>query len=195
MLQIPIIILAAGASSRLGSAKQLLPWGNSTLIEHTVQTALASRMGNVYVVLGANIRQIKPKLQHLPVSIVINRKFMDGISTSIQAGLTKVLKDDPETDAVVLCLADQPFLTPQIITQLAITHYTSKLPLIHCQYARHLTGPPSLIQRKYFSYLKKLTGDTGAKKIFSQFPDDVGIVEFEKGQIDIDSWEDYAQLK
>jgi len=120
---------------------------------------------------------------------------MNGLSTSIKTGLEHALKDNPDVEAVIFCLADQPFLDSLVLRQLAILFYTSRQPLIHCQYKRALTGPPSLIGRKYFPFIKKLTGDAGAKKVFSQFPDDVGIVEFPKGDIDIDTWSDYSELE
>lgn len=194
-MEIPIIVLAAGESSRLGRPKQLLPWKGSTLLSRTVQTAIESGIGEVYVVIGASARLIKPELENYPVQIIINRQYMNGLSTSLKTGLEHATKDNPQSEAVIFCLADQPYLDSLVLRQLAISFYTSKQPLIHCQYKRALTGPPSLIGKKYFPFIKKLTGDAGAKKVFSQFPDDVGIVDFPNGEIDIDTWADYTQLE
>ena len=102
---IAIVILAAGKGRRMGRTKQLLPWGEGTLVEHAIQNALASEAGEVYIVLGAVAEIIAKRVNHLPVQQVWNPNWESGMGSSLKAGLEAL----PRTcDAALFMLVDQP---------------------------------------------------------------------------------------
>src|SRR5690606_27250627 len=104
------IILAAGSSSRMGTIKQLLPWGNSTLIGHSIEQALNSEANEVYVVLGAHYEKIKKKIDNFPVTIIKNENWGSGMGTSISVAVNYILKKKIPMDGLMITLSDQPLI-------------------------------------------------------------------------------------
>ena len=82
-LNITLVILAAGASTRMGTPKQLLPWGENNLINHTINTALRTGAKKIVIVLGANKDIIKKEVDHFPITVLINEQWQQGLGTSI----------------------------------------------------------------------------------------------------------------
>src|SRR3954451_14628645 len=107
-MMISIVILAAGTSSRLGQPKQLLDLGGEPLLRHTLRNALASRAGEVVLVLGHQAETIRAAVGEHGQRTVINPDFADGQSTSLRAGLEAVSDD---SDAAIVMLGDQPLVT------------------------------------------------------------------------------------
>ncbi|MHC5677038.1 nucleotidyltransferase family protein [Nostoc sp.] len=190
---IAIMILAAGASTRMGTPKQLLLYQGRSFLQSITEMAIASVCQPVVVVLGANAEQIHPQIKQLPVKVVNNLDWAWGMSSSIKSGI-ELLNNLPEKiEAVVITLCDQPFVSHQIINQLVDTYYSTKKPIIACEYAGTL-GVPALFSQRFFSELAALKETSGAKRVINNNLNEVFSMPFSLGDIDIDTLKDYEQL-
>lgn len=187
-----LILLAAGESSRLGTPKQLLMYKGTNLMQHTIDMALTLGM-DTFIVLGAYSEKILKQVNTNDAKIVENEQWNEGLSSSIRKGLEGVLSSNPDTEAVILILCDQPFLSAEIFKQILEKYQDTGLPIVHCHYGE-TSGPPTLFHRSMFPYLLELKGGQGAKKVVDRFPDQVAFIDFPKGSLDIDTPEDYQQL-
>ncbi|SMP26401.1 nucleotidyltransferase family protein [Flavobacterium hercynium] len=188
-----IVILAAGSSSRLGSPKQILPYKNTTLLQNTIREAILVSNVQVLVVTGANREIVQNEITQTTVKSSSNPDWESGMASSIVHGLKEMLLVFPETDACIFAVCDQPYVTSTIFSQLIKTYQKNTKGIIASSYADTL-GTPVLFQKKYFKELFELIGQEGAKKVINRFLDDTIAVPFEKGNIDIDTLEDYSQL-
>src|SRR5260221_4998002 len=102
------LLLAAGGSTRFGSAKQLAKFQGKTLLRTAAEAIAASGCSPVVVVLGACAEECGKEIQNLPVSTIINNQWAAGMASSIKAGLAKLLEIDPELDGDSITLTDQP---------------------------------------------------------------------------------------
>ena len=193
MSGVGLVILAAGASTRMGRPKQLLEYQNKTLIHHTVNIAVASLCEPIVVVLGAYAEFIKPEIKSFPITPVLNLDWREGMSTSIRVGLETILNLSSKLDAIVLMLCDQPFVSTALINQLIATYHKTKQPIIASQYGE-IVGVPALFERQFFPHLLELKGDRGARQIIQQSLSTVVPVTFPAGAFDIDTPTDYARL-
>lgn len=162
----------------------------TTLLQHTVDQAKASRAREVSVVLGSGAGEIQNKLHAEHVSIISNPKWNEGMSTSIRAGIASL---SDSVDAAILSLCDQPFLTSGIFDSLIETFSSSGKSIVTCEYGGQI-GPPVLFANTHFPKLYALKGDTGAKKIVSEHEYLVARVSFPLGSIDLDTPEDYKKF-
>lgn len=186
-------MLAAGISSRLGSPKQLLPYNGKTLLKHAVDEAANSHADGVVVVLGANADLFLKEINSSRVTVVENKEWEEGMATSIRAGLNTLLKKSPPVDAVIFMVCDQPFVSASVLNDLINTYKETGKPIVTCNYAG-ATGPPAFFHKSLFAELMHLKGDAGARKIIQQHKEEVAMVLFPKGSIDIDTMEDYEVL-
>ncbi|MEH2306423.1 nucleotidyltransferase family protein [Nostoc sp.] len=193
MSDVGLIILAAGASTRMGTPKQLLRYGEQSLIRHVVQVANASVCHPIIVVLGSYAERIKPEINSEQVHIVENPLFSEGISTSIRVGIEALNIINKEAKAVVLMVCDQPFISPQLINQLVEVHETTLNPIVASQYADTL-GVPALFNRTLFAKLTTLSGTDGARHIIKKYLQEVLAIPFPEGVFDLDTPDDYEQL-
>jgi molybdenum cofactor cytidylyltransferase len=146
---IAIIILAAGASTRMGRPKQLLPYQGSSLLRHTIENAVASVCKPIVVVLGANAENIRSQISESDIKIVENPDWHLGMSSSIRRGISSIITDYQNIDAVVITVCDQPFISADIINNLVSKYYNTKKPIIACEYANTL-GVPVLFNQSFF---------------------------------------------
>jgi len=188
-----IIILAAGNSSRLGKPKQLLTYKGKSLLEIATEAAKGTGSASIVTVLGAYADEISVAHQQSNVNYVINENWEKGMSTSIHAGLTELLKLNPAIENVIITVSDQAFLTAETLMQLIAEKEHTAYHIIASKYGNTI-GTPVLFNKKYFTALMNLTGDTGAKHIIKQHPNEVTSISFEKGNIDIDTEADYNNL-
>ena len=188
-----IIILAAGNSSRLGKPKQMLTYKNTTLLKSTI--AAASSLPNVFVIVvtGFNHELIKNELNSTEVKISYNQDWESGMSSSIVKGLVDLNLTRPDVEKCIISVCDQPFISNTVFENLLEHYHESGKGIIASSYAETV-GTPVLFNKKYFKDLLELKGQDGAKKIINKFLSDSVAVPFEKGNIDIDTPEDYNKL-
>jgi len=191
---IGVIILAAGSSTRLGEPKQLLKFNGKSLLQNAVDAATNSNANTVIEVLGANAEQVSKQINKSKIHTIINTGWEEGMASSVRTGLNELLFISPGTDAVILMVCDQPYISSDLLNDLINTHLHSGKPIVTCSYGEAI-GPPALFHKFLFDELMQLKGDVGARKIIQQHKDQVATVLFTKGKIDIDTNEDYEILK
>jgi molybdenum cofactor cytidylyltransferase len=190
---ISVILLAAGSSSRLGQSKQLVQVDGKTLLEKSAQAALDSEAGHVMVVLGAQATLHKKVIEKLAVEVVINEDWKKGMGNSLKAGLQHLISNYPKTEAVIITVCDQPFLTSEHLNKLIATYQKTKTEIVASSY-NQTKGVPALFSRYLFGQLLELEEMAGARKIILNYPTDFPLVEFPRGEIDLDTPEDLARL-
>src|SRR3989337_2170869 len=192
-MNIGIIVLAAGSSSRMGRSKQLLEIDGEPLLVRCVKVALAVNPINVVVILGANEKPHREIIEKLPVHIISNYYWKTGMGSSIKSGLNYLIQAAPDLEGVILMVCDQPALTTEHLQKLIERFSEKKKSIIASSYSNS-KGVPVLFGRSFFSNLLLLGDDQGAKKIVHQFPDQVDAVEFPNGSFDLDTEEDYKNF-
>lgn len=185
-----VVLLAAGGSSRLGRAKQLLPYLGRTLVEHTARTALASGAAEVVVVVGAEAAAVREALRGLKVRIVLNENWAEGMGGSIARGVAAL---GEEIDAAVIALGDQPRITPVHLRTLAERVIDSDQSIVASSYDGVL-GAPAAFARSEFGRLQGLTGDVGARHLVRNGEEPVEAVFFDGANLDVDTPDDVRAL-
>jgi molybdenum cofactor cytidylyltransferase len=184
------VILAAGGSSRMGQAKQLLEIGGKTLIARAVDAALDSGARPVAVVVGADPGRVLARLKDRGIIAVHNPDWATGLSSSIRAGLAALLAAEPSLDAVLIAPCDQPALSPEAILRLAAAHRSGGRTSAARYGGRN--GAPAVFGRGSFGALAALSGDEGARRLLNSDPGMVSAVDLPELGADIDTPEDYA---
>ena len=180
------LVLAAGGSRRLGQPKQLLPYGDTTLLGHVLDVARACAFDQLVCVLGGGAGQVRETVDLAGADVVENVAFGTGCSSSIAAALDAV---DPACDVLVLLLGDQPGVTPGTVA--ALVAGRGDAPLAACRYADG-RGHPLAFARGTFPELRALHGDKGVWKLLDRRDDEVADVDVMGGiPRDVDTWEDY----
>lgn len=188
-----IVILAAGASRRLGKPKQLLPYKGRSLLWHASNTALATGLRPVVVVIGQGQEKIAKELEGMDLQMAENSDWEEGMASSLRCGLEQALKTAPDMDAVIFMVCDQPFVSAGLLAELALVQGRTVKPIVASAYNEQL-GTPALFTRRVFPALLELKGDAGARKLIKAFEGEVAVVPFPEGGIDIDTQTDYEQL-
>ncbi len=163
------IVLAAGASRRMGTAKQLLPFGSRTVLQTVVDALLAADLDGVAVVLGHRAEEVGETLAGLPVGIHVNEDHHKGMFTSVLCGI-RVLP--PSADAALMALGDQPQIRPEVVREVsqAYRRGTKGIVIPTCQGRR---GHPALVDlRRYGAEIEGLEGNEGLKPVMRGHPDD-----------------------
>ncbi|MBL7858041.1 MAG: nucleotidyltransferase family protein [Cyclobacteriaceae bacterium] len=191
-MNIGIILLAAGSSSRLGQSKQLVQFENKTLLRRTTEVALETKPHNVVVVLGSDEPVHRQLIADLPVKIVYNKTWEKGMGNSLKTGLHHLLNLDPTVDAVIILVCDQPYLKSENINSLITAFQSENIPIVASAYD-DIMGVPALFGKSTFASLGSLDDQSGARKILRQYPI-VKSVPFPQGRIDVDTPEDLLHL-
>jgi len=187
-----LLILAAGASTRFGRPKQLLPYRGRSLLRHAAETALGSTCRPIVVVLGAHAERLAGEVSDLPVRVVENPRWPRGMGTSLRAGLEALCLAEPGMGAVVITLCDQPRVSAHTIDSIVERYRESRKPIVASEYGGVL-GAPALFDRALFEDLLALGEASGAKEIIATRRGDVCAVPFPEGAIDIDTPQDYEK--
>jgi molybdenum cofactor cytidylyltransferase len=187
-MSVAAILLAAGASRRLGTPKQLLVWRGETLLRRTARLALEAGFRPVRVVLGAEAPRCEATLRDLDVEIVANPAWEAGMSTSLRAGLEGLAAD---VDAVLVLVCDQPALSLGHLESLRAAQLAHPETAVASGYAG-ARGIPVLFPRVFFERLERLQGDRGARSLLQG--EDVLEVPFPGGEFDLDTPEDLTRL-
>lgn len=192
--KIGIIILAAGASTRLGRPKQLLKFQNNSLISNSVKSAINSKSKKTLVVLGSNSELIKKEIEDFPIEILENKNWKEGMSSSIKCGLNYFIKEKAETNAVVIMLCDQPLIDNNHLNFLIDKFSETEKPIVATQYENSV-GVPALFSNNFFDELLTIKGDKGAKQLIQNNLNKTEIIKVPEAELDIDTIEDYEKLK
>jgi molybdenum cofactor cytidylyltransferase len=187
-----VLLLAAGASSRMGQPKMFLTWRGETLLQHAVSAA-ASVSTPVFVVTGEHTDKVAAALQQPAVQLISNPQWQEGMGTSVAAGITGILQAGYLPDQIIIVVCDQPFISAGLLQQLIDTNVSSGKGIVGCSYD-NIIGTPVLFDKQYFPALQGLNGQQGAKRLLQQYAEDVATIPFPQGSIDIDTPEDYERL-
>ena len=193
MTQVAAIILAAGASTRLGRCKQILDWKGKPLLAHVADTALGAGLDPVIAVLGCHAQQTYAALGNRPLQALTNWRWQDGMSTSVLTGLSAV---PPETDAVLILQADQPLISAQLLRVLVQRFVETRAPIVYPTYEGQ-RGTPVLFARRLFGELAAVTGDEGGRSLIARHADDVATVPVASADelADLDTLADYRRIQ
>jgi molybdenum cofactor cytidylyltransferase len=192
-LKVAILLLAAGSSSRLGQSKQLLDINGEPLLLHSTKIALQSKANNVVVVLGCEKEKHEQVIKKLPIQNVYNPKWKNGMGSSLKAGL-KFLLSTASMDAIVVSVCDQPFLTSAHLDKLIENYFVTQSPIIASHYG-NANGVPALFDKSLFPELLSLDDEQGAKKLINKYSSSLLSIDLPKGEIDLDTEEDYSNFK
>ena len=188
---VAVLLLAAGASARMGRPKQLLPYHGRTLLRHAAETAVASGCAPIVLVTGAVHEALIGEVSDLPIQAVRNENWESGMASSIQTGLTAVAPS--QFRAVLIMLTDQPLVTPELLRQLAMRQHQTQAPIVATAYGDTL-GVPAVFDRAMLPELLKLQGAQGAVRLISSLGMAVGKVVFPAGLVDVDTPAEYQAL-
>ena len=191
---IPAIVLAAGASTRLGQPKQLVQYEGETLLARATRLANEAGADPVLVVLGANYETMISDVELAFAIPVINEKWQEGIASSIQAGLRAVESLFATAPGVLLLTCDQPRLTAEHLAALLNTFSVNPQPVIAASAYEGVLGTPAVFPPSVFPQLRALRGDKGARALLKKPPCPLVQVLFPGGEVDIDTPADLDQL-
>jgi molybdenum cofactor cytidylyltransferase len=189
-----IIILAAGAATRMGKAKMLLPFSNGHILSHILEQAVSVETNNLCMVTGFYHAEIEKNIDSKSIEIIYNQNWKEGMASSIRKGLLTLLEKDKDISTVLLLVADQPYLHGELLKEIYQVYHKTNRGIVAAQYG-NTKGTPVLFDKKYFAQLLALKGDIGAKSILQQNEADCAVVNFPLGAIDIDTPEDYENLQ
>ncbi|MFI5386050.1 MAG: NTP transferase domain-containing protein [Fimbriimonadales bacterium] len=178
-----VIVLAAGMSPGKGRPKQLVPYLGRTLVEHAARTALASGACEVVVVAGDHHDEIRRRLQKLPVRVVHNRDWAEGMASSIRAGLSR-LRSQPR--AAILSLCDQPRITSAHLRTLGERVLAADGPAIVASSYDGISGAPCAFTRSMFPRLLELRGAFGARHLIRKAGAQVEAVGFAEANDEVE---------
>lgn len=184
------IVLAAGAASRFGQPKQILPWRGEALVRHAARAGLEGGLMPVVVVTGAYTDQVQAALGDLPVEIVHNPDWQSGQSSSLTAGLHSLPED---CGGALFLLADQPQIPASLVRALADRHAETLAPIV-APLVDGQRGNPVFFDRQTFGDLLALQGDTGGRALFSHWPAEWLPWHDASVLVDIDRLEDYQRF-
>ena len=191
---IAVLIPAAGTSSRMGEPKQLLKWKDTSLLGHAVRTAESLKVDVIAVILGAFSERIKAEISSENISIYFNQDWKKGLGSSIGLGLQQLLIDYPETDAVLIMLADQPMIDSSYLEQILNTFKANDAPIVASTYSDEHFGVPAIFDKRIFNDIVSLDSEKGAKDLINSYRTEVLSISEVPNLVDIDTKDQYEQL-
>ena len=185
MQPLTVVVLAAGASARLGRPKQLVAWRGETLVHRAARLALASEVGAVRLVTGHQAEAVAGAVADLPVTCLHNPRAAEGLASSLHRGLEGL------DTAVLLLTCDQPLLTAEHLRALVDTWRRTGAAAVASFYDG-VPGVPALFSAPLLPELRALQGDQGARAVLRRHP--VECVPLPGGGVDVDTEEDVRGL-
>ncbi len=187
------LILAAGESTRMKQQKLLMPWNGKTVVEATVERALASNADEVLVVTGSHRSEIESLLKPSGVKIVVNESYQDGMLSSVLCGIKTI---PSAVDAVLVMLGDQPMIQTSVINRIIETYQKEGAKIILPVW-KEKRGHPVLFDLQFREEMFGLKGNPGLRELLQRYPNDVKELEVDTSEIveDLDTQEDYQKLK
>lgn len=186
------LVLAAGASTRLGQPKQVLPFGGTTMLGRVVaETCAAAGLDQVVVVIGGSAAAVRRQVDFGPATVVENPEFSEGCASSYRTGLAAA---DPRAEAVAVLLGDQPGVDHRLVDLVVEGWRRERAPIMLASYHGRL-GHPMVFARSLFELLAALRGDKAAWKLVDAHPDRVRPVAVDRPfPLDVNTWEEYEAL-
>lgn len=190
---IAAIVLAAGSSSRMGTPKQLLPFGASTILGSVVENLKAAQVDRILVVLGHEAERIRAAVGGDAVEFVLNADYPQGMFSSVQAGLRRLR---PDTSSFLICLGDQPGIRGRTLREL-IGKFAACGRGIGIPFAQKDQGHPLFVSGKYLNELSMMAPHLTLKHFLSAHSDDIARLPIEDAAVlrDIDTRADYEAEK
>jgi molybdenum cofactor cytidylyltransferase len=186
---ISAVVLAAGASTRMGQQKLLLPLDGEALVTRAVKQVAAAGFDDVLVVVGSEFEQVLVALKGLPVRHAINEDFARGMGTSFRTAVANL----PDSEAAMFALADQPFVTSTEYRKVLDTYRQDKSPIVSVRYG-DVMAPPHLFAREFFPELASV--EHGARPVLLSHRDKTTILSFPSDLlVDVDTPEDYEEVR
>ncbi len=197
-MNIGIIILAAGASSRMGLPKQLMLVEGKTMIKRIVEETLETPCHPIVCVLGANKELLKQELKNIPMTLIDNPQWQKGMASSMKMGLVGSFMTQKEIDAVIFITSDMPMVSEHLLKEMIKKAEESPdISVVACEYFKNnerIIGIPVLFKRHLFNEILELEGDEGAKKLVLKNQKNTALVNFPYGNIDIDTIQEYKNF-
>lgn len=187
------VILAAGASSRMGRPKQTLRFQGESLLRRAALAALDAGCRPVVVVTGANAELSRREIDGLDVRDVLNSAWETGMASSIRAGIENLIAAEPDVAAAVFLLCDQPHVTAGVLSDLIAAHRVTGQSVVASTYGGGF-GVPALFGRTLFAELARLEGLSGAKEVLKRHAAEACFLPFPGGEVDVDTPEDFSRL-
>lgn len=190
-LRVAAVVLAAGASTRMGRNKLLLPLGNETVVRRAVRSAIDSGVDRVVVVLGHEADDVRAQLEGLACERIVNPDHARGVGTSLHAGLRAV----GDADAAVVLLADMPFVTPDIIAGVVSRFRATGARLVLSHYG-DVQAPPTLYARALFEEVLAEPDERCGKRIAKRHASEAEVARWPESALrDLDVAADYDDVR
>ncbi len=178
----------------MGIPKQLLKWGNVTLLGSAIETVLKLSVKEIIVVLGANYNEIEKEINHYPITILNNEDWKIGLGKSLAYGIEYIESSKETIDACLVTLADQPLIETNFLNILIEVYNKHKDSIIATSYKNEKYGVPVIFDKIHFEELLALNDDNGAKHLLKKYKSSVKILIPELDNLDLDIIEDYKSL-
>ncbi len=185
------LLLAAGGGRRFGSQKLLAPLNGSPIVAWSAAT-LAAETDELWIVVGSESDAVRRALADLPAHVIENEQWREGLSSSLAVGIRAL---QPEIDAIVIALGDQPSLQAETIREVIATWRVTGRPIVSARY--HGTrGHPVLLDRRVFDEATRVSGDVGARDLIARDPSRVTFVDINADPPpDVDTRDDLSALE
>jgi molybdenum cofactor cytidylyltransferase len=186
------IVLAAGESRRMGQPKQLLPFGEHTILERVVDTLLTAGVGEVIVVLGHLADRVRAVLSDRPVRAVVNALYRQGMLSSVKCGVRAV---GAEYEAVLIALGDQPHIEGAVVSEVMRAYRDGDAGIVIPRYGDKKGHPIIINLPKYRQAIANLPEEAGLNTLMQAHADDVRLLDVATDDIirDIDVPDDYTR--
>jgi molybdenum cofactor cytidylyltransferase len=187
------IVLAAGASTRLGQPKQLVLFKGKSLLRRTAEAAIASGAWPVVVVLGRDAEALSPELAGLAVAAVANSQWQEGMGSSLRCGVEALQRRSRATTAVLLMVCDQPRISAAHLEGMW-TRYAATGKVVAARHGDR-PGVPAIFPAKYLPDLAQSAGDEGARNLLGGLvTEEIELVALPEAGFDLDTPDDLARL-
>jgi molybdenum cofactor cytidylyltransferase len=184
------IVLAAGASRRMGRPKQLLPFEGRPLLETVLAAARGARLDEIVLVLGAEAERIRDAVDTRGLRVIVAADHAEGMGASLRAGVGAL---GPEVERVAILLGDQPRVGSGLVDAVLERHLQSGLPAAAVS-AGGVVQPPVAADRRLWPQLLAAGGDTGLRGLLRAVPGMVATLSVEEAAVDVDTPDDYRRL-
>jgi molybdenum cofactor cytidylyltransferase len=189
MVNISAVILAAGASTRMGTQKLLLPLGGEPLVRRAVRQVCDAGFDDVLVVVGSDWENTLAALDGLPIRHAVNADYASGMGSSFRTAVAHL----SGSAAAMFALADQPFVTANEYRTVLDTYRRQSPPIISVRYGE-VMAPPHLFQNEFFPELAQM--QHGARSLLQKHHERTTVLHFGADLLmDIDTPEDYELAK